>query len=194
MRATHTTHPCDNNSAPFVCVSIRASRDGTTYSDMLRCVGDKTRLVFVIRKDEYVFGAFISAGIELPDDPRGENKYLCDGWHFSLAGHFNKPTMMGQCGRTLRVAGREGIVPVVSVFRAKLVIGCYLWLGYKGLWWGYECSAAATDMRRCRQVISFEDDVPEGYVGVRDEDGDAVFGGSPDFMADDLEVLTVVRK
>jgi len=33
--------------------------------------------------------------------------------------------------------------------------------------------------------------VPEGYVGVRDEDGDALFGGSRELMADEVEVIRV---
>ncbi|CEM34081.1 unnamed protein product [Vitrella brassicaformis CCMP3155] len=44
----------------------RASRDGTGYDDLLRCVGDKLRLVFIIRKGRYVFGAFISGGLHEP--------------------------------------------------------------------------------------------------------------------------------
>jgi len=77
------------------------------------------------------------------------------------------------------VAGREG-----TLFRAKLVIdgiGGWLWLG---------CGAAA-DLRSCRHGMCSVA-VPDGYVGVRDEHGNAQFGGSHIFMADEVEVLTVV--
>mmetsp|Transcript_16459 Transcript_16459/g.46836 ORF Transcript_16459/g.46836 Transcript_16459/m.46836 type:complete len:154 (-) Transcript_16459:436-897(-) len=73
----------------------RASRDGPSYGDLLRCVGDTKDLVFVVSKGEYVFGAFVSGGLQLPDDPTGVNEYDCDGWQFSLAGHFTKgPTKL----------------------------------------------------------------------------------------------------
>ncbi|CEL98342.1 unnamed protein product [Vitrella brassicaformis CCMP3155] len=73
----------------------RATRDGPSYGDLLRCVGDTKDLVFVVSKGEYVFGAFVSGGLQLPDDPTGVNEYDCDGWQFSLAGHFTKgPTKL----------------------------------------------------------------------------------------------------
>ncbi|CEL98341.1 unnamed protein product [Vitrella brassicaformis CCMP3155] len=160
----------------------RSSRDGPSYGDLLRCVGDTSGLVFVIRKDTYVFGAFIRAALELPHYPRGMNEYECDVWYFSLAGHFDTPTKM-EGSRMVGVAGREGTVYGV----AKLGIGRrfdrWLWLGYEG--------GAADDMRRCRHGVP-SDDVPGVYVGVRDEYDRALFGCSIDFMADEVEVLTAV--
>ncbi|CEL98333.1 unnamed protein product [Vitrella brassicaformis CCMP3155] len=157
----------------------RASHDGPSYGDLLRCVGDTKNLVFLIRKDKYVFGAFISANIQVPDDPTGYKKkyYWCDVWYFSLAGHFAKgPTKMGEGWLPVRVAGREG-----TVGGAKVRVGWWLWLGCEG--------GARTDMRRCRQSIHRKD-VPEGYVGVRRK-GNALFGGSRDFMADEVDVFVV---
>ena len=157
----------------------RATRDGPSYDDFLRCVGDTMGLVFVIHKDKYVFGASISAGIQLPDDPKGENRYECDVWHFSLSGHFIKgPTRVEESGKgAVWVAGREG--------------GCeFLCLGCEG--------GAANDMRSCRQYIPSCRQLihrcfaREGYVGAKDKDGSAVFGGSEFFMADEVEVLTAV--
>ncbi|CEM28907.1 unnamed protein product [Vitrella brassicaformis CCMP3155] len=160
----------------------QSSRDGPSYGDLLRCVGDTKGLVFVIHKPPYTFGAFISAGLQLPDDPTDENIYGCDGWEFSLAGHFSTPkitTMEGS--RTMFVAGREG-----TGNGAKLEI-----VGF-GVWLGLGCEGgAADDMRSCHHFI-LSDYLPEGYVGVRDEHGLAVFGGSQFFMADEVEVLTVV--
>ncbi|CEL98349.1 unnamed protein product [Vitrella brassicaformis CCMP3155] len=157
----------------------RASRDGPSFDDLFRCVGDATGLVFVIRRDKYVFSAFISAGIRLPDDPRGENGYECDVWYFSLAGHFAKgPTKVWEGKWRVCVAGREG-----TVDGAKLWIGVWLCLGYEG--------GAAGDVRSCRQLI-LNWVVPDGYVGVRNDYGYALFGGSEEFMADEVEVLTLV--
>ncbi|CEL94003.1 unnamed protein product [Vitrella brassicaformis CCMP3155] len=163
----------------------RASRDGPSYGDLLRCVNDASGLVFVIGKDKYVFGAFIRAGIRLPNDPRGNNTYICDVWHFSLAGHFIKgPTKMGDGWLPVHVAGREGRLPV---HRAKLCIGgigCSLDLGCE--------DGAPADMRSCRHWLPSRY-VRDGYVGVREgEYGIARFGGSEFFMADEVEVLTVV--
>jgi len=162
----------------------RASRDGAEYGDLLRCVGDTKGLVFLIRKDRYVFGVSMSAGIRLPDHPGGNNTYICNGWHFSLAGHFAEPTTAWGDRQTVRVAGRRGGLPV---YGARLGIGglsrC-LWLGKGG--------AAAGSMCSCGQWIHI-DDVPDGYVGVRESDeyGSALFGGSKSFMADEVEVIRV---
>ncbi|CEM34097.1 unnamed protein product [Vitrella brassicaformis CCMP3155] len=49
-----------------------------------------------------------------------------------------------------------------------------------------------SDIRSCYQYIDSEY-LPEGYMGVRDEDGDAVLGGSLEFTADEIEVLRVLR-
>jgi len=90
-------------------VVYRSSGDGTTYSDLLRCVGDKTGLVIIVRKDMYVFGVYISAGLQLPDDPTDYRRYSCGVWWFSLAGHFDTPTRINVPRRQyVSVAGREG--------------------------------------------------------------------------------------
>ncbi|CEM25449.1 unnamed protein product [Vitrella brassicaformis CCMP3155] len=54
----------------------RIWRDGTTVVDLLCCVSDTQRLLFVICKDHYVFGASISASVEVwsrPISRRGED-------------------------------------------------------------------------------------------------------------------------
>mmetsp|Transcript_39591 Transcript_39591/g.112900 ORF Transcript_39591/g.112900 Transcript_39591/m.112900 type:complete len:157 (-) Transcript_39591:657-1127(-) len=76
------------------------------------------------------------------------------------------------------VAGREGIVHG----GAKVLIGGCLWLGHGG--------GPAGDMGNCVQYID-RDELPEGYEGVRRRDGHALFGGSWDFMADEVEVIRV---
>mmetsp|Transcript_16273 Transcript_16273/g.46304 ORF Transcript_16273/g.46304 Transcript_16273/m.46304 type:complete len:279 (+) Transcript_16273:2488-3324(+) len=154
----------------------RASSHGSTYGHLLHCVGDRRGLVFVIRKDKYVFGVYMSAGIQLPHDPKGYNDYSCYVYDFSLSGHFEKPTKMLDDRRLVYVAGREG---TVGKLRIDGIGGC-LCLGY----------GTADDMRSCRQSIPRQY-VPEGYVGVRDDRGNAVFGGSEHFMADEIEVLHV---
>ncbi|CEM20306.1 unnamed protein product [Vitrella brassicaformis CCMP3155] len=161
----------------------RASRDGTTYADLLRCVGDKQRLAFVIRKDNYVFGAFISAGLKLPDDPTDWHEYDCDYdcdvWHFSLAGHFPQPTKI-ESGQYVWVAGREK-----SGLGGNVGIGDNMWLGVSG--------RPAADIRSCFQY-TYSHQVPAGYVGVRCTDPaqcSALLGGSYQFCADEIEVLHV---
>ncbi|CEL98340.1 unnamed protein product [Vitrella brassicaformis CCMP3155] len=156
----------------------KSTRDGPSYGDFLRCVGDASGLVFVVIKDKYVFGAFISTSIQLPDDLAGDNRYECDVWHFSLAGHFRQLTKIAAKGReTVNVAGREGL----TAAGAKLEIGGCLDLG---------CVPAADDIRSCYQFIH-SGDVPEGYMGVRYGFANALFGGSRMFMADNVEVLSV---
>ncbi|CEL98008.1 unnamed protein product [Vitrella brassicaformis CCMP3155] len=149
----------------------RASRDGPLYNDFLRCVGDANGLVFVMKKSQYVFGACISQSIRLPTDAAAVSEYGCDGWHFSLSGHFEGAKTMMKCGQSVWVAGRQGAVYGLSKVR---------------IW--FLCMGAGADMRKCCQFIPC-DHVPEGYVGVRDERGDALFGGSRHFMADEVEVI-----
>ncbi|CEM36858.1 unnamed protein product [Vitrella brassicaformis CCMP3155] len=174
-----------------------ASRDGPSYGDLLRCVGHARGLVFVIREDKYAFGTFISTGIRVPDDPRGKTKYECDVWHFSLAGHFDKPTKIEGGKGFVCVAGREGSVNGPMLWISLGFIPC-LELGSEGGSWVIAQRKAKlqpwlqprdVDMRSCRQVIT---GVPEGYVGVRNWDDNAVFGCNEYFMANEMEVLTVV--
>ncbi|CEM24453.1 unnamed protein product [Vitrella brassicaformis CCMP3155] len=63
--------------------TVKATGPEQCVEQLLRCVGDKQRLLFVIRKDHYVFGAFLSAGLEPPDHPTWSNlnEYRCDVWH-----------------------------------------------------------------------------------------------------------------
>ncbi|CEL94339.1 unnamed protein product [Vitrella brassicaformis CCMP3155] len=160
----------------------RASRDGTTYGDLLRCVGDKTGLAFIIRKNQYVFGAFISAGLELPDGPTDINWYECDLWYFSLAGHIPKPTKIDvdRAVQYVIVAGREG-----SGWGGKVYISGDLLLGD-----GRGSGRPAADIRSCAQLTD-RDFLTAGYVGERNSDGHALLGGSVCFHADEIEVLHV---
>jgi len=151
----------------------RASVHGTTYGDMLRCVGDKRGLVFVVPKGKFKYGAFISAGLELPDDPTDWNAYDCDLWHFSLAGSFPQPTKIDidREKQHVYVAGRQ------EVYGTKVRIGGYMWLGHSS-------EELTADMRSCRQ----NHPGPNVLAG----SGHACLGVSVEFMADDLEVLHVV--
>ncbi|CEM02013.1 unnamed protein product [Vitrella brassicaformis CCMP3155] len=171
----------------------RSSVHGTIYDDLLDSVGDAEPLVFVIRKDKYVFGAFSNCGLELPDDPTGVHHYDCDFdlWWFSLAGHFEQPTKIDipRLVQHVIVAGREG-----SWYGANMYIGGYLVLGddenSDNLWLGVSGRPAA-DIRSCYQY-TYSRDVPAGYMGVRDSDDDALLGGSKYFHADEIEVLHVM--
>ncbi|CEL92663.1 unnamed protein product [Vitrella brassicaformis CCMP3155] len=165
----------------------RASVHGTTYGDLLRYVGYAKPLVLVIKKSQYVFGAFISARIWLPDDPTSYRRYLCHVWLSSLAGHFTAPTKIDipRLDQYMAVAGREG-----DVAGANVDIGGTLWLGAGSR----DSGRPAADVRRCAQAID-SNYVPVGYMGVREQDGDSPFfghtllGGSEYFTADEIEVL-----
>ncbi|CEM34015.1 unnamed protein product [Vitrella brassicaformis CCMP3155] len=165
----------------------RTSVHGTTYDDLLDRVGDAKPLVFVIRKDKYVFGAFISDSLRLPDDPTAWHYYDCHKWYFSLSGHFDKPTKIVLPESTtvpprMWVAGREE-----KTLGTNVLIGGQLCLGWANSGGG----PPAADIRSCLQV-TYRSNVPEGYTGEWDENGDAVLGGSTVFMADEIEVLSRV--
>ncbi|CEL94340.1 unnamed protein product [Vitrella brassicaformis CCMP3155] len=164
----------------------RTSVDGTTYDDLLDSVGDAEPLVFVIRKDKYVFSVHINCGLELPDEPTDWHKYECVLWWFSLAGHFDKPTKIDidEWDHFVVVAGREGGLSGA----ANVEIGGRLYLGYRPY------------IRSCWQSID-SGYLPEGYTGARDDDGGtgerdsfgrAYLGGSVYFQADEIEVLHVM--
>ncbi|CEM03381.1 unnamed protein product [Vitrella brassicaformis CCMP3155] len=162
----------------------KALRDGAKYDDLLRCVGDKRRLVFVIRKDEYVLGAFISEGLQLPDDRTDSHYYGCDVWYFSLGGHFAQPTKIDipRMCQFVYLAGRDGSVGG----GARVELGECLYLGD-----GHGSRRPAADIRSCYQY-AHRDDVPAGYVVARNRYGHALLGGSECFHADEIEILTVV--
>ncbi|CEL99528.1 unnamed protein product [Vitrella brassicaformis CCMP3155] len=142
----------------------RACCDGGSYDDLVRCVGDASSLVLVIRKDECLFGAYMGARLKLPDISNSRKEYKCDVWHYSLAGDSGTPIKIDiprDCQRVY-VAGREGAVHG----GARMGIGGGLWLGH-----GDQDVGPADDVRTC--ILS--DYVPDGFSGVRDEAGN----GSP---------------
>ncbi|CEM34099.1 unnamed protein product [Vitrella brassicaformis CCMP3155] len=190
------------NDTTDLTTLYRTSVHGTTYGDMLDNVGDAMPLVFVIRKDKYLYvfdvrtssartsiavWILVLVAAFLPDDPTDWHWYDCDLWHFSLAGHFGKPTKVDiiRAEQNVRVAGREG-----SVWGANVVIGGRLYLGKDE---GSDRPAA--DIRSCHQY-TLGHYLPEGYTGEGegDSNGDpAYLGGSDFFHADEMEVLHVQR-
>ncbi|CEL94353.1 unnamed protein product [Vitrella brassicaformis CCMP3155] len=178
----------DNGTELNITSLYRSSVNGTTYDDLLDSVGDAEPLVFVIRKDKYVFGAFINCGLMLPDTPTGMHEYDCDLWWFSLTGHFDTPTKIDidREDEWVTVAGREGREGSARD-RGSVRIGDWLALGDDE-----HSDQPAADIRSCAQRIP-SDYVPEGYTGKRDAGGHARLGGSFKnyFMADEIEVLHV---
>mmetsp|Transcript_15354 Transcript_15354/g.36494 ORF Transcript_15354/g.36494 Transcript_15354/m.36494 type:complete len:242 (+) Transcript_15354:187-912(+) len=174
----------------------RTSVHGTTYGDLLDNVGDAKPLVFVVRKDKYVFGVYVSAGIQLPDDPTDVNSYRSDVWYFSLVGHFPQPTKIEipQVQLSVDVAGRNG-----SAVGANMYIDGHLWLGYGGYSDGPPAVPPAADIRSCSQNAYSHISPSEGYMGTVFDD---VFhdesycpqhallaGEAGSFMADEIVVL-----
>ncbi|CEM34104.1 unnamed protein product [Vitrella brassicaformis CCMP3155] len=170
----------------------RTSVHGTEYGNLLDRVGNALPLVLVIKKDEYVFGYYIGGGLLQPDDhtrkftdvnKTGTLNYMCDVWRFSLAGHFPTPTKMdldsNETFVTVAVRGADVCCENVN-------IGAALHLGWGGSGGSHQ---PAADIRSCYHEAIVSDDLPEGYIGERDEDGDALFGGSLEFMGDEIEVL-----
>jgi len=160
----------------------RTSVDGTSYWDLLGYASGLGPVVLVIRKDQYLFGAYISEGIQMPDGPTDSHRYDSDVLWFSLAGHFPKPTKID-------IDRERHFVYVTGAEAEELVnmaIGTELELGFGG----HGSQQPADDIRSCLQYIG-SDDVPEGYTGAGDGEGDAYLGGSYEFMADEIEVLWV---
>jgi len=165
----------------------RTSVDGTSYWDLLGYASGLGPVVLVIRKDQYLFGAYISEGIQMPDGPTDSHRYDSDVLWFSLAGHFPKPTKMNITRQQIvDVAGRkygntsaviEAGVPLSYLVHHHLV---HLRLG----------EFPETGITSCYQYTPSEN-VPAGYTGERDEGGNALLGGSKYSMADEIEVLHV---
>jgi len=98
------------NGATRLISLYRTSVHGTTYGDLLDNVGDTKPLVFVVRKDKYVFGAFISEGIQLPDDPTSSHVYDSDvGSHWpALTGRPLPQADQDLCESVCEGAGEGG--------------------------------------------------------------------------------------
>ncbi|CEL93636.1 unnamed protein product [Vitrella brassicaformis CCMP3155] len=170
----------------------RASRNGVTYGDMLDRVGNKTDLVIVIRNAQYVFGVYISEGIRLPAFDGsgmmpGWHGYGSDVWLFSLAGHYENATKWSPLQKIVLVASRRGFVPRRN---ARVTVG--------GLWLGNGNGWSRDDIRECTHFhgVSWGVPMPEGYMGALYHHSVLggpyyVLGGSWDFTADELEILSV---
>ncbi|CEL97964.1 unnamed protein product [Vitrella brassicaformis CCMP3155] len=171
-----------NRKLKLLC---RASAGWHRFSDLVRCVGDASPLVFLVMKGPAVLGATMSLGIKLPDGTAMEKEYYCAVKLFFLSGHFGDdrprtiPVPSWDCPDRVRVLAPEGAVDG----RGKLELAS----PYSGaLSLAYGCD----DVRQCHQVIP-KRDVPDGYQGRRNEDGRALPGGSAIFMADDVLCLTL---
>ncbi|CEM21928.1 unnamed protein product [Vitrella brassicaformis CCMP3155] len=180
----------------------RATWDGTFYGDLLDLVENKTDVVIVIRKDQYLFAVYIKDGIQTPANATKMHIYKSEVSWFSLAGHFDTPTeiKLWQSWQEIRVVGRVGDycdrIPSAwdIACGSRVLIGGRLMLGLNEPYYddGWIDSGF--------QDIPIEY-VPDGYEGVRGgnsgdptDRGDrkyAWLAGSFEFRADELEVLQV---
>ncbi|CEM33065.1 unnamed protein product [Vitrella brassicaformis CCMP3155] len=94
----------------------RASVNGTTYSDLLDSVENKTDLAIVIRSRQNVFGVYIKDGIQTPANATESHYYKSEVLWFSLAGHFRHADR-GQAIAIVadREGGRQGGDNLLSV-------------------------------------------------------------------------------
>mmetsp|Transcript_34816 Transcript_34816/g.86366 ORF Transcript_34816/g.86366 Transcript_34816/m.86366 type:complete len:712 (+) Transcript_34816:295-2430(+) len=134
----------------------RASRDGGRFGDLLRCVGGASGLAIVIRKDRFVFGAYINDGVRLPDGPTQSSRFGCYVQHFSLSGHFDNPTTIYEGCQSVRLAGRDAALILKIGLAGGLFVGC-----------GVHDNALDADVRSCRHFVD-GCDAPVGYKGVKD--------------------------
>ncbi|CEM33066.1 unnamed protein product [Vitrella brassicaformis CCMP3155] len=175
-----------------VTMLYRASENenATTYTYLLDRVANEKDLAIVIRQDKYVFGVYISEGIQTPANPYESRKYQCEVFWFSLSGRYKEPTRIDIPWRvTCDVAGRNGTVRVGRHRSAARMYVGGLFLADVG------SSRPAADIRECSQKTRW-DWLPEGYEGatedyVSERNGGLPLGGSEFFVADDIEVLQV---
>mmetsp|Transcript_47287 Transcript_47287/g.118071 ORF Transcript_47287/g.118071 Transcript_47287/m.118071 type:complete len:98 (-) Transcript_47287:121-414(-) len=97
---------------------------------------------------------------------------------------------MGEGRQSVGVAGWR------SPHWPKLCIGWGMRIGTfdrKGIYFDRKGNylSSSDDVRSCSHAIVSRR-IPEGYVGVRNWDDNAVFGCNEYFMANEMEVLTVV--
>jgi len=163
----------------------RSSIHGNSYGDLLFRVGNKKGLVFIIHKEQTIFGCSIGGGLQLPGGTFGGHRYASDVWHFSLAGHYTRPTKI-EMPRADQFVFTTGTVKNVAS-AANVVIGVHLSLGDGGVG-----NPPAGSICECRQYTC-KHNLPDGYRGERDRDGDAVLGGAIAFTATEIEVLHVTK-
>ncbi|CEM22863.1 unnamed protein product [Vitrella brassicaformis CCMP3155] len=145
-------------------------------------------VVLLVRRNEYIFGCYIEAGIRAPEDGNDVHKYDTDVWFFSLAGHFDDP------------AARKIPIPkwrqqVVVARRGDESLGSALKVGHDYLCIGTRETWNEPDwIRSCQQAFPEKEFLcdDDEYQGETDYDDDVLLGGATVFEADEIEVLQVV--
>jgi len=130
----------------------KASADGWSYGNFLRCVGNVTGFGILIHKGEYIFGCHINDRIRQPKDSSSWEWYQCPVSWFSLAGHYDQPTRLRDFEKhNIFVAGKYGSVDGKArlllkqcgafidfkLGRDNYLDKCYLWLPSSALLAGY---------------------------------------------------------
>ncbi|CEL95970.1 unnamed protein product [Vitrella brassicaformis CCMP3155] len=179
--------------SPTVTLIYKSSRDTFEYPSFLNKVTGKSGLLFALRHgDTHRFGAFINGPITPPADPAKTNGYKVPVFFFSLSGAYDAPTKIEihEERQRVRVAGTQGAVKVKGD-NGEPLANVAIGKGY--LWLGFAQPGPAADLSRCQQWIKKEQ-LPAGFSGERDKDGDGTLAQSDNFTCDQMEVYHVQVK
>jgi len=173
--------------SPSVKLLYSSTRDGGDFVTMVDKVGDASSLLFLVNHDDtYRFGAFLEGQLKPPTDPKQTNGYRLPHFLISISGAYATPTkvLIPMTRQFVHVAGRDASIKGIRDSRGKLSFGC----GY--LRFGWAIPGPSDDVRSMHHGVK-KDDLPDGYIGQRNDNGDGILAGGWDFTAKEIAIYQV---
>ncbi|CEM16998.1 unnamed protein product [Vitrella brassicaformis CCMP3155] len=168
---------------------FKSSRDGDDFGTMVDKVGDASGLLFLINhNDTHRFGAFVNGQLKPPADPtHTSGLYKVQQFLISISGAYGQVTKIPipTARQTVHVAGRDAFIKSSNEdSRGKLCLGS----GY--LWFAWGSPGPADDVRSMNQWVKTQD-LPDGYLGQFNSDGNGTLAGAWTFTAKEVEIWHV---
>ncbi|CEM17051.1 unnamed protein product [Vitrella brassicaformis CCMP3155] len=167
---------------PSIKLLYSSTRDGGDFGTMVDKVGDASGLLFLVNHNEtHRFGVFVDGQLKPPAG------YKVPHFFISISGAYAKPTKIPipEGDQKVRVAGRLASIKAPNVDkRGKL----YLGRGY--LWLAFGSPGPADDVRSMFQWVKKED-MADGYIGRRNDNGDGTLADKFTFTAKEIAIYHV---
>ncbi|CEM17341.1 unnamed protein product [Vitrella brassicaformis CCMP3155] len=172
-----------------VSLLYKSSRDGGDWDTLLDKVGDASGLMFLINhNDTHRFGAFVDGQLKPPaDTDQTSGNYKVQQFLISISGAYPKITKIPipEAQQVVEVAGRHASLNANNMdYRGKMSIG----RGY--LWLAWASPGPADDVRSMHQWVA-RDDLPDGYLGQFNSNGNGTLAADWHLTAKEIEVWHV---
>ncbi|CEM21239.1 unnamed protein product [Vitrella brassicaformis CCMP3155] len=173
---------------PSMTLLYSSTRDGGDFGTMVDKVGDASGLLFLVNHDDtHRFGAFLEGQLMPCADPTQTNEYPVPHFLISISGAYAKVTKVPipEAQQVVEVAGRDAFIKATNMdSRGKVYLGD----GYLRLAFGSPGPTA--DVRSMLQWVK-EDDLPDGYLGRRNDDGDGTLAAGMSSTAKEIAIYHV---